>query len=55
MPSIGSKVTASGLVYKNYSKEEVAAHNTKSDMWLIIHGKVYDVTNFLEDHPGKLN
>ncbi|KAJ0979677.1 hypothetical protein J5N97_015151 [Dioscorea zingiberensis] len=22
------------------------------DCWLVIHGKVYDVTTFLEDHPG---
>ncbi|CAM0958494.1 unnamed protein product [Alopecurus aequalis] len=31
---------------------EVSKHSTKDDCWLVIGGKVYDVTKFLEDHPG---
>lgn len=31
---------------------EVMRHNTPQDCWVIIHNKVYDMTNFLAAHPG---
>ncbi|KAM7261206.1 hypothetical protein ACFE04_026681 [Oxalis oulophora] len=37
---------------KIHSFEEVKKHNDKHDCWLVINGKVYDVTEFLDDHPG---
>ncbi|KAK4415797.1 cytochrome [Sesamum alatum] len=37
---------------KVHAFEEVVKHDQKGDCWLIISGKVYDVTPFLEEHPG---
>jgi cytochrome b5 len=37
---------------KQYTLEEIATHNTADNLWLIVEGKVYDVTSFLEKHPG---
>ncbi|XP_044491614.1 cytochrome b5-like [Mangifera indica] len=37
---------------KVFSLAEVSQHNSPKDCWLVIDGKVYDVTKFLDDHPG---
>jgi cytochrome b involved in lipid metabolism len=40
------------LEYGEYSLEDVSIHNTPNDVWIIIHGRVYEVTTWLENHPG---
>ncbi|KAG6812550.1 hypothetical protein H0H92_002319 [Tricholoma furcatifolium] len=37
---------------KVFTKEDVAKHNKKDDVWVIVDGQVLDVTKFLPDHPG---
>ncbi|KAH8812796.1 L-lactate dehydrogenase [Xylogone sp. PMI_703] len=34
------------------SAQEVAKHNGRNSCWVILRGKVYDVTEFLDSHPG---
>ncbi len=38
---------------KGYSLNEVAAHDTASDCWMAIHGKVYDVSIYLPSYPSR--
>lgn len=40
---------------KLISGQEVAKHNSRESCWIIVHGKVYDVTEFLDEHPGEFN
>ena len=37
---------------KEINIEELKQHKTREDIWFAIHGKVYNVTQFLEEHPG---
>ncbi|KAL0077635.1 putative acyl-CoA dehydrogenase [Phycomyces blakesleeanus] len=37
---------------KFYTLEEVAKHTAANDCWVIIENKIYDVSGFLDDHPG---
>ncbi|CCO26807.1 hypothetical protein BN14_00838 [Rhizoctonia solani AG-1 IB] len=32
--------------------DEVQKHNTRDSCWVIVNGEIYDVTGFLNDHPG---
>eukprot|EP00040_Diaphanoeca_grandis_P038706 m.257124 g.257124 ORF g.257124 m.257124 type:complete len:84 (+) comp35001_c0_seq1:27-278(+) len=35
-----------------YTMAEVATNNTAQNCWIVVDGGVYNVTEFLEDHPG---
>jgi cytochrome b involved in lipid metabolism len=40
---------------KEFSMEEIAKHNKKDDLWIVVKGIVLDVTNWLDEHPGGAN
>jgi cytochrome b involved in lipid metabolism len=35
-----------------FSLDEIAKHNKASDCWIIVDKEVYDVTEYIDDHPG---
>ncbi|XP_066156562.1 cytochrome b5-like isoform X2 [Euwallacea fornicatus] len=37
---------------QEYSFEEIKKHNNKNSTWFVINNDVYDVTEFLNEHPG---
>ncbi|KAM6167209.1 cytochrome b5 [Erethizon dorsatum] len=37
---------------KYYTLEEIQKHKDSKSTWVILHHKVYDLTSFLEEHPG---
>ena len=37
---------------KEFTMEEIAKHNTKDDLWVVVKGVVMDLTNWLDEHPG---
>lgn len=37
---------------KVYTIDEVKQHCTTDDLWLVYNGQVYDVTQYLDEHPG---
>ena len=36
----------------SYTINDVKIHNTKNDAWVIINENIYDITDFLQIHPG---
>ncbi|WCJ29606.1 Fatty acid/sphingolipid desaturase [Euphorbia peplus] len=41
-----------GEIKKYISQEELEKHKKPGDLWISIHGKIYNVTNWTKDHPG---
>ena len=41
-----------GAALRAYTWQEVAKHNTADSAFVIIDGHVYDITGFMDKHPG---
>uniref|UniRef100_A0A914XUY6 Cytochrome b5 heme-binding domain-containing protein n=1 Tax=Panagrolaimus superbus TaxID=310955 RepID=A0A914XUY6_9BILA len=37
---------------KFYTKNEILKHNSKDSLWIIFDGKICDLTEYLDSHPG---
>ncbi|VDM59695.1 unnamed protein product [Angiostrongylus costaricensis] len=35
-----------------FTRKQVMEHNNNTSTWIVIGNKVYDVTKFLDEHPG---
>ncbi|KAK1995749.1 acyl-CoA dehydrogenase [Colletotrichum falcatum] len=40
------------MAAKTFTRDEVAKNNTEDSLWCIIDSKVYDLTDFVDGHPG---
>lgn len=47
-PSAGSGTSGAG----GYTMTEVAKHNTRTDCWSVVEGKVYNLSAWIGEHPG---
>ncbi|KKK26990.1 hypothetical protein ARAM_002621 [Aspergillus rambellii] len=37
---------------KLFSTQQISSHNTPDDCWIVVDNQVWDVTDFLDEHPG---
>jgi len=44
--------TASTSATASYDMDEVIKHNLVTDCWTVVNGSVYDVTAWVDKHPG---
>lgn len=45
-------LAGNGGIVRPITEEELSQHNTQSDAWICIRGRVYNITPYLEYHPG---
>uniref|UniRef100_A0A1B6GQD8 Uncharacterized protein n=1 Tax=Cuerna arida TaxID=1464854 RepID=A0A1B6GQD8_9HEMI len=48
----GNDLAGTGGAYLSVTKAQLAEHNKRDDAWLSIRGKVYNVTRYMDFHPG---
>jgi len=42
----------SGAPLPQFTMAEVAEHGTRADCWIVLDGRAYDITKFVDAHPG---
>ena len=52
-PELGSHVSPEPAASRPLiSSQEVSRHHTPEDCWIVIRGKVYDVSDYIASHPA---
>lgn len=39
------------MAEKEYTYSDVSEHNTKKDLFIVVHDKVYNASSFVDEHP----
>lgn len=47
-----SATPIAGSTDTSYTMVQVATHKTPADCWAAVNGKVYNLTSFIQKHPG---
>ncbi|CAI5997781.1 unnamed protein product [Closterium sp. NIES-65] len=47
-----SVAESNGNAAKQFTMDEVSKHNRPGNAWVVVQNKVYDVSNFADQHPG---
>jgi len=51
--AVGSLAYSSTMAdQKLLSAQQISTHNSPDDCWVVVDNQVWDVTDFLEEHPG---
>jgi cytochrome b involved in lipid metabolism len=51
-PTTSTTPTTPVSTVKKYTMEQVATHSTPTDCWSAVNGGVYNLTNWIAEHPG---
>ncbi len=51
-PNVPVTNSSTGTTTQRYTRVEVALHNTPGSCWTIVGNKVYDLTAWIDRHPG---
>lgn len=51
-PSKSESAPSLSSMVKTYTMAQVNKHNSEESAWIVVDGKVYDATPYLDDHPG---
>ena len=51
-PSMREAIATAKAADTEFTSDQVATHNNAASCWLIIEGRVYDVTSYIDVHPA---